>query len=110
MTLIILEGFLSRLILFPSLGMSFLNQREINWRDFHSLLSRGHVERVKVINNKYVQVEMRGGGEGAEQLWFTIGKVFKMWLALEETLYWATTRRSGNFSKFEKRKTRKMWV
>lgn len=56
--------------------MNSLNSREINWRDFHSLLSRGNVDRVVVVNNKYVKVEMKGGGEGGEKLWFTIGELF----------------------------------
>ena len=55
-------------------GLDSLNAREISWREFHTLLSRGAVDRCVVINNKYFQVEMRGGGEGGEQLWFTIGK------------------------------------
>ena len=60
------------------LGMAFLNQsryREISWKEFvGSYLSTGRVDRLEVINNKWVKVQLSSGMEN-EVLWFSIGSV-----------------------------------
>ncbi len=53
--------------------MSF---REITWKEFvQNYLSKGLVERLTVVNNKWVQVELRDGNPEGQTLWFTIGSV-----------------------------------
>ena len=60
------------------LGMAFLNQsryREISWKEFvGSYLSTGRVDRLEVINNKWVKVQLSSGMDN-EVLWFSIGSV-----------------------------------
>jgi len=60
------------------LGMVALNEmryREISWMEFVSQhLSRGNVERLEVINNKWVKIYLNSATE-SDTLWFSIGSV-----------------------------------
>jgi AFG3 family protein len=58
------------------LGLSFFNERyqEINWRDFvNEYLSKNNVERLEVVNKKWVRVIAKN--PGIKIPWFTIGSV-----------------------------------
>ena len=56
-----------------------LNYREITWKEFvNSHLHKGDVERLTVVNNKWVSVQLRDGAftvNPSEVLWFSIGSV-----------------------------------
>merc|ERR1719347_2317928 len=60
------------------LGLGYLNQsryREISWKEFvESYLTRGNVERLEVVNNKWVKVQLNAGVDG-DVIWFSIGSV-----------------------------------
>ncbi|OQR79443.1 AFG3 protein 2-like [Tropilaelaps mercedesae] len=61
-------------------GFMILNEmryKEITWRDFvQQYLSRGLVEKLEVINKKWVRVRLHpGSGSDSSTLWFTIGSV-----------------------------------
>jgi AFG3 family protein len=52
-----------------------INSREISWKEFvNSHLAKGNVERLVVVNKKWVRVETREGA-AAGDIWFTIGSV-----------------------------------
>ena len=56
-----------------------MNYKEITWKEFvNTYLYKGDVDRLTVINNKWVAVQLRDGvstGNPAEVLWFSIGSV-----------------------------------
>ena len=56
-----------------------LNYKEITWKEFvNTYLFRGDVDRLTVVNNKWVAVQLREGastGNPSEVLWFSIGSV-----------------------------------
>merc|ERR1712123_218465 len=60
------------------LGLALLNQskyKEISWKEFvGTYLSTGRVEKLEVINNKWVKVQLSSGMDN-EVIWFTIGSV-----------------------------------
>ena len=48
---------------------------EISWRDFvNNYLYTGKVDRLTVINKKWVKVQLLDANSTNKQLWFTIGK------------------------------------
>ncbi|XP_020300671.1 AFG3-like protein 2 isoform X2 [Pseudomyrmex gracilis] len=52
------------------------NQREITWREFtYNYLSKGIVEKLEVVNKKWVRVRLLPGNtvDGSDTLWFNIG-------------------------------------
>lgn len=59
------------------IGLGLLAQsryREISWKEFvETHLSRGTVERLEVINSKWVKVILKAGGMDSEVIWFSIG-------------------------------------
>merc|ERR1719397_448709 len=59
-------------------GLILMNEsryREISWKEFvTSYLSAGRVERLEVINSKWVKVQLNAGVD-SEVLWFSIGSV-----------------------------------
>ena len=60
------------------IGLGLLAQsryREISWKEFvETHLSRGNVERLEVINSKWVKVILKAGsGMDSEVIWFSIG-------------------------------------
>lgn len=57
-------------------GADQMNYREITWKEFvNNHLARGNVERLTVVNNKWVKVELNTGVGDGSKLWFTIGSV-----------------------------------
>merc|ERR1719251_276198 len=60
------------------LGLILLNEsryKEISWKEFvTSYLSTGRVERLEVVNSKWVKVQLNSGVD-SEVLWFSIGSV-----------------------------------
>ena len=56
-----------------------MNYKEITWKEFvNSHLYKGDVDRLTVVNNKWVTVQLRDGastGNPSEVLWFSIGSV-----------------------------------
>ncbi|KAL7641731.1 UNVERIFIED_CONTAM: hypothetical protein RMT77_007605 [Armadillidium vulgare] len=55
-----------------------LGFREITWKEFiNNYLGRGIVEKLEVVNKKWVRVKLQPGSniEGNKTLWFTIGSV-----------------------------------
>ena len=56
-----------------------MNYKEITWKEFvNTYLFRGDVDRLTVVNNKWVTVQLRDGastGNPSEVLWFSIGSV-----------------------------------
>lgn len=61
-----------------ALGFWEMGYKEIGWKEFvHSYLARGIVEKLEVINKKWVRVRLTPGNtvDGANVLWFNIGSV-----------------------------------
>ena len=60
------------------IGLMLMNEsryREISWKEFVTgYLSSGKVERLEVINSKWVKVQLNSGMD-SEVLWFSIGSV-----------------------------------
>merc|ERR1711923_418148 len=60
------------------IGLSIMNEsryREISWKEFvTNYLARGNVEKLEVVNNKWVKVILNSGVD-SEVLWFSIGSV-----------------------------------
>jgi len=60
------------------LGLALMNQsryREISWKEFvGGLLAKGTVEKLEVVNKKWVKVQLNGSASN-EVLWFSIGSV-----------------------------------
>jgi len=64
-------------------GLYFLsvqmNYKEITWKEFvNTYLYKGDVDRLTVVNNKYVTVQLRDGassGNSSDVFWFSIGSV-----------------------------------
>ena len=60
------------------IGLMLMNEsryREISWKEFVTgYLSSGKVERLEVINSKWVKVQLNSGVD-SEVLWFSIGSV-----------------------------------
>ncbi|KAJ8970439.1 hypothetical protein NQ314_001234 [Rhamnusium bicolor] len=55
-----------------------MGYKEIGWKEFvHSYLQRGVVEKLEVVNKKWVRVKLLPGNtvEGANVIWFNIGSV-----------------------------------
>ncbi|XP_045454705.1 AFG3-like protein 2 [Melitaea cinxia] len=53
-----------------------LRYREISWRDFVNLyLNKGLVEKLEVINKKWVRVRLQGSALDGKIIWFAIGSV-----------------------------------
>lgn len=55
-----------------------MNYKEITWKDFvNSVLAKGTVEKLEVVNKKWVRVKLLPGNsmDGANLLWFNIGSV-----------------------------------
>ena len=47
---------------------------EISWKDFvNSYLLRSKVDRLVVVNNKWVRIQLTDGSAGSQTLWFAIG-------------------------------------
>ena len=50
------------------------NYTEISWKEFvSSYLLRGKVDRLIVVNQKWVKIQLSDGSAGGQTLWFAIG-------------------------------------
>lgn len=70
-------GAMGVVTLLASLAYFELRYKEVSWRDFVNLyLSKGQVEKLEVINKKWVRVKLNAGSavEG-KVIWFAIGSV-----------------------------------
>ncbi|MCL4118737.1 UNVERIFIED_CONTAM: hypothetical protein GTU68_037136 [Idotea baltica] len=64
--------------LLAALAYYQMGYREITWKEFsNNYLMRGIVEKLEVVNKKWVRVKLQPGNniEGSTTLWFTIGSV-----------------------------------
>lgn len=53
-----------------------IKYREISWRDFvNNYLNKGIVEKLEVINKKWVRVKLNQGSFESKTIWFAIGSV-----------------------------------
>ncbi|CAG0880975.1 unnamed protein product [Darwinula stevensoni] len=71
-------GVLTALGLIGALTMYEMSYREITWREFvNDYLARGTVEKLEVVNKKWVRVRLHPGGsvDASTTLWFNIGSV-----------------------------------
>ena len=54
--------------------MSQGSYTEISWKEFvSSYLLRGKVDRLVVVNQKWVKIQLSDGSAGGQTLWFAIG-------------------------------------
>ncbi|XP_022113927.1 AFG3-like protein 2 [Pieris rapae] len=72
----IMFGALGVVTLIASIAYFELKYREISWRDFvNSYLKKGIVEKLEVINKKWVRVRLQPGTFEGKVIWFAIGSV-----------------------------------
>ncbi|KAF5286736.1 hypothetical protein FQR65_LT12469 [Abscondita terminalis] len=71
-------GATGAIALLAALGFWEMGYKEIGWKEFvHNFLARGIVEKLEVVNKKWVRVRLTPGNsaDGANLLWFNIGSV-----------------------------------
>ncbi|CAH2054809.1 unnamed protein product, partial [Iphiclides podalirius] len=69
-------GAMGIVTLFASIAYFELRYREISWRDFVNMyLNKGAVEKLEVINKKWVRVKLQPGAFEGKVIWFAIGSV-----------------------------------
>ncbi|KAK4877435.1 hypothetical protein RN001_009941 [Aquatica leii] len=71
-------GAAGAIALLAALGFWEMGYKEIGWKEFvHNFLARGIVEKLEVVNKKWVRVRLTPGNslDGANLLWFNIGSV-----------------------------------
>lgn len=72
---------LLHVIVFANLGaviyftLKQFNYQEISWKDFTWRLSSNSIEKLEVVNNKWVKVVRMPGNEDGKIIWFNIGSV-----------------------------------
>ncbi|XP_043285923.1 AFG3-like protein 2 [Venturia canescens] len=69
-------GIISLLGLFGAVSLFDVGNKEITWREFvYSYLNKGIVEKLEVVNKKWVRVRLLPGHsvDGSRSLWFNIG-------------------------------------
>ncbi|CAG2168441.1 unnamed protein product [Oppiella nova] len=69
---------MSRNVWVGLLAYNEMRYKEITWKEFvNNYLSRGVVDKLEVVNKKWVRIRFVGGhgGDGANVLWFNIGSV-----------------------------------
>ncbi|XP_068141857.1 mitochondrial inner membrane m-AAA protease component AFG3L2 isoform X1 [Drosophila tropicalis] len=73
----ILLGAIGAVVLVGSFAFFEMGYKEISWKEFvNSYLSKGIVEKLEVVNKKWVRVRLQqNGGQGSGVLWFNIGSV-----------------------------------
>ena len=60
--------------LYVTLIQNILLYREISWKEFvNGYLQRGKVDRLVVVNNKWVRIQLMDGMAENQTLWFAIG-------------------------------------
>ncbi|OQV25375.1 AFG3-like protein 2 [Hypsibius exemplaris] len=63
------------------LALNEMNYREVTWKEFvHDLLAKGAVERLEVVNKKWVRIKLQPDhasrvGAQTNSLWFNIGSI-----------------------------------
>lgn len=73
-----LLGAAGAIALLAALGFWEMGYKEVAWKEFvQNYLARGIVEKLEVVNKKWVRVRLSAGNtaDGASFLWFTIGSV-----------------------------------
>ncbi|KAF5277091.1 hypothetical protein FQA39_LY06329 [Lamprigera yunnana] len=71
-------GAAGAIALLAALGFWEMGYKEIGWKEFvHTCLARGIVEKLEVVNKKWVRIRLTPGNtvDGASFLWFNIGSV-----------------------------------
>lgn len=71
-------GALGTVAVLGALAYFEMGYKEIGWKEFvHAYLARGIVEKLEVVNKKWVRVRLLPGNtvDGASVLWFNIGSV-----------------------------------
>ncbi|KAF2879166.1 hypothetical protein ILUMI_27018 [Ignelater luminosus] len=71
-------GAIGAIALLAALGFWEMGYKEIGWKEFvHNYLARGIVEKLEVVNKKWVRVRLTPGNtvDGSNMLWFNIGSV-----------------------------------
>ncbi|KAG6443578.1 hypothetical protein O3G_MSEX002912 [Manduca sexta] len=69
-------GAMGIVTLLASIAYFELRYREISWRDFVNMyLNKGVVEKLEVINKKWVRVRLQGSALEGKIIWFAIGSV-----------------------------------
>ncbi|XP_034656543.1 AFG3-like protein 2 isoform X1 [Drosophila subobscura] len=73
----ILLGAIGAVVLVGSFAFFEMGYKEISWKEFvNSYLSKGMVEKLEVVNKKWVRVRLQqNSGQGSGVLWFNIGSV-----------------------------------
>lgn len=71
-------GAAAAIAILATVTMWEMGYKEIGWKEFvHNYLARGVVEKLEVVNKKWVRVRLTPGNtvDGANVLWFNIGSV-----------------------------------
>ncbi|XP_022909281.1 mitochondrial inner membrane m-AAA protease component AFG3L2 [Onthophagus taurus] len=71
-------GATGAIALLATLAFWEMGYKEIGWKEFvHNYLARGVVDKLEVVNKKWVRVKLTAGNsaDGANILWFNIGSV-----------------------------------
>ncbi|XP_050297963.1 AFG3-like protein 2 [Anthonomus grandis grandis] len=73
-------GAVASITFLGTLMMWEMGYKEVSWKDFvYNYLTRGVVEKLEVVNKKWVRVRLAPGttveGNGASTIWFNIGSV-----------------------------------
>ncbi|KAH8365555.1 hypothetical protein KR093_001949 [Drosophila rubida] len=72
----ILLGAIGAVVLVGSFAFFEMGYKEISWKEFvNSYLSKGLVEKLEVVNKKWVRVRLQASHGGSGVLWFNIGSV-----------------------------------
>ncbi|TDG52873.1 hypothetical protein AWZ03_000416 [Drosophila navojoa] len=72
----ILFGAIGAVVLIASFAFFEMGYKEISWKEFvNSYLSKGAVEKLEVVNKKWVRVRLLPSQSSSGVLWFNIGSV-----------------------------------
>ncbi|EDV39592.1 uncharacterized protein Dana_GF24400 [Drosophila ananassae] len=72
----ILLGAIGAVVLVGSFAFFEMGYKEISWKEFvNSYLSKGVVEKLEVVNKKWVRVRLQQNNSSGGILWFNIGSV-----------------------------------
>ncbi|KAH8259492.1 mitochondrial inner membrane m-AAA protease component AFG3L2 [Drosophila bipectinata] len=72
----ILLGAIGAVVLVGSFAFFEMGYKEISWKEFvNSYLSKGMVEKLEVVNKKWVRVRLQQNNSSGGVLWFNIGSV-----------------------------------
>ncbi|KAL7733120.1 hypothetical protein ACLKA6_004643 [Drosophila palustris] len=72
----ILLGAIGAVVLIGSFAFFEMGYKEISWKEFvNSYLTKGLVEKLEVVNKKWVRVRLQASHNSSGVLWFNIGSV-----------------------------------